>query len=188
MKKRILSMSIIFLMLISVFMLNSCEEITDLVAFNVEKEMPAQHFNLDSASTVKGETVLYESYLDINLDSILEANGFDAGKISEGKFKSILLSIENPTPKMQMGFVSDLTIKLSETEGFENEQIFATAQNIQLGDTEVNFDINDEEMDYYLSVSKFYFRVYGTMLSPVPVDKLPLILNSTVGFRVSPLE
>lgn len=176
------------IMLSSAFMMQSCDKVADLVAFNVDKTLPTQHFDLDSASTIKGETMLYESFFDINLDSILAANGVDKGTISEGKFKEIILSINNPSSKMQFGFVSSLTFVLSETEGFEAPKTFATASDIQPGDVKATFVVNNEVMDHYLEISKFYYRIYGTQISPVPVVTLPLILESKVGFTVKPLK
>lgn len=169
--------------------MQSCDKVKDLVAFDVEQTMPDQHFDLDSASTTaKEETKLYESLFDINLDSILDANGMDKGKIEDGQFTKLVLLIDNPSALEEFGFVSTLTFKVSEAEDFATSMIIATATDIKKGDTEIIFDINSETLDQYLALSTFYFRIYGTVVGPMAVNKLPLILKSKVGFTVKPLE
>jgi hypothetical protein len=151
MKKKLLSFSIIMSLVAGAFMMQSCEELKDLAAFDVDKDLPSQYFTLDSASTKdKGEKMLYESSFFVNLDSILEANGVDRGNVSDGRFDQISLSIDNPSPKMQFGFLSKVTFKLSETPDFAVENTIASASNIQVGDTEIVLNINSQNLDNYI--------------------------------------
>jgi hypothetical protein len=189
MKKKLFTIGIVLFVLSSAFMIQSCDKAKDLVAFDVSKQLPDHHFDLDSATTtVKGETMLYESLFDIDLDSILEANGMDRGQIEGGEFEEIVLLIDNPSALEEFGFISTLTFKLSESEDFASSLEIARATNIKKGDTEIKFTVNGETLDQYLQNSTFYFRLYGTLESPVPVDRLALILRSKVGFTVKPLN
>ena len=188
MKKRLISGGMVVLAIFAMVFTQSCDKVKEAAEFDVKKDLPTQHFTLDSASTKGEEEVLYENFFDINLDSILEANGIDKGKIKNGKFKEITLTIEDPTPEMELGFVSSGRFVVSETEDFANEEMIAQAKNIEVGDISVTFDINDAYLDKYLDQSKFYFRLYGVKESEMPVDKLPLLMKSKIQFTVSPLN
>ena len=187
MKKKLLPISFIAIFISAMLFTQSCEKVKEAAEFDVKKDLPTMHFDLDSAST-KEEVVLYENSFDINLDSILNANGIDAGKIKAGKFEEIIVSIDNPTPEMTLGFISSLDFKVSETEGFEKSETLAEAKDISADATKIVFKVTDKTMDKYLERSKFYFRLYGNKVGQVPVDKLPLKLDSKVKFTVSPLN
>jgi len=187
MKRKLLPISLIALFISTMFITQSCDKVTEAAEFDVKKDLPTMHFDLDSAST-KEVVVLYENYFDINLDSILKANGIDAGKIKNGTFEEIIIRIENPTPEMTLGFITSLDFKVSETEGFEDSETLAEAKDIAADATEIIFKVTDKTMDKYLEMSKFYFRLYGNKVGEVPVDKLPLELDAKVKFTVSPLS
>ncbi|MCK5846116.1 MAG: hypothetical protein KAG84_01660 [Bacteroidales bacterium] len=189
MKKQVQFFSVIALFVMGALFTQSCEKIKEAAAFNVQQELPDHHFDLDSSATSsKGEALLYSAYYEINIDSIFKANDIDKGKISEGKFKKILISIEDPKDAMQFGFLSSISFRLGENEDQNDAVIIASAKDIKQGDTEIVFDVNDDNMDKYLEQDKFFFFVFGTLTGPVPVEKLPLIIKSQIEFKVSPLN
>jgi hypothetical protein len=122
------------------------------------------------------------------MDSVFKANEIDKGKISDGKFKEIMIEIENPSEKMNFGFLSTISFRLGMDEKPENAVTIASADGISPGDVKIVFQVNSDNMDKYLEQSKFYFYVFGTLEKEVPVDKLPLIIKSKVQFKVSPLK
>lgn len=190
MKKNFLFLGVISVILTMGLFTQSCNKIEDLVAFDVQQTLPDQHFDVDSsATTAKGaEIILNEAFLDINLDSILSANGIDQGTLSNSQFKEIVVIIDNPTPQMEMGFVSTLTLKLYRNKDFTDGFTIASATGIKAGDVSATFAVNNDNIDAYLQSSKFYYRIYGTLEHSLPVNKLPLIFSSKVKFTVKPLK
>ena len=189
MKNQIKLLGVIALFVIATFSIQSCEKVQDAVAFKVDQDLPAHHFDLDSAATsAKGESLLYSAYYKINIDSIFKANNIDKGKISEGKFKEIIIEIENPTDEMDFGFISSLSFRLGESEAPEESAIIAHAEGISSDAIKIVFQVNDDNMDKYLEQDKFFFFVFGTLERAVPVEKLPLIIRSKIQFKVSPLK
>ena len=187
MKRKLLPISLIALFISTMFITQSCDKVTEAAEFDVKKELPTVHFDLDSAST-KEVVILYEDFFDINLDSILEANGVDKGKVKDGKFESITISIDNPTPEMQLGFITELDFKVASDESFEDAEVLASAHDIKIGDTKIEFKVSDKALDKYIEMSKFYFRLYGEKVGEIPVETLPLLLDAKVKFTVSPLS
>lgn len=190
MKKNFLFLGVFSVILMMGVFTQSCDKVADLVAFDVEQSLPDQHFDVDSSSTaVKGaEIVLDEGFFDINLDSVLTANGIDQGTLSDSKFKEIVITIDNPTPEMEMGFVSTITFKLYENNEYKDGKIIANATGIKAGDKSATFAVNNESLDAYFQNSKFYYRIYGTLEHSLPIGKLPLIFSSKVKFTVKPLK
>jgi len=187
MKRKLLPISIIALFISTMLFTQSCDKVVEAAEFDVKKDMPTIKFDIDSAST-KEVVVLYEGFFDINLDSILEANGIDKGIVKNGTFEKIMIKIDNPTPEMTLGFITSLDFKISEDEGFTVEETLAEAKNIKADATEIIFKVTDKTMDKYLERSKFFFRLYGNKVGEVPVEKLPLLLDSKIKFTVSPLS
>jgi len=189
MKNQTKLLSVIALFVIGALFTQSCAKFEDAVAFEVNQDLPPHHFDLDSASTsTKGESLLYSAYYRINIDSIFEANEIDKGKISEGKFKQIIIEIDNPTERMNFGFISSLSFRLGETENPDNAAIIAHAEGIGPNAIKITFQVNDGNMDKYLEQDKFFFFVFGTLEGDVPVEKLPLVIKSKIQFKVSPLK
>jgi len=189
MKNQTKLLSVIALFVIGAIFTQSCKKIEDAVAFKVDQDLPAHHFDLDSAATsAKGESLLYSAYYKINIDSIFKANDIDKGKISEGKFKEIIIEIDNPKDLMDFGFISSLSFRLGDNESPENAVVIAHAEGISSDAVKVVFQVNDDNMDKYLEQDKFFFFVFGTLERPVPVKKLPLIIKSKIQFKVSPLK
>ncbi|HHB51570.1 MAG TPA: hypothetical protein ENK75_00780 [Saprospiraceae bacterium] len=190
MKKRFLTIGLFSIILSLGIYTQSCDKAIDLVAFDVNQTMPDQHFDIDSASTTaKGmEKILHEAYFDINFDSVLAANGIDKGKISDAQFKEITMSIDNPTPEMELGFVSTFTLKVYSTNEYNDGKTIASATGIKTGDKTATFTVENESLDTYFENSKFYYRIYGTLEHPIAVSKLPLIFSSKTKFTVKPLK
>ncbi len=189
MKKRTVIVGAIVLFFSTSLLFQSCNKIKDLVAFDVNKPLPTQKFEIDSASaSAKGDILLFESSFYINLDSILAANDISAAKISNSKFKKILLSIVNPSATRQFGFASHLSVKLSTNDQFDNAELIASASNIKPGDSTITFKMENIALDKYIEQSTFYYRLYGSIISPVPVTKLAVEMQSAVQFTVKPLK
>ncbi|RLD40872.1 MAG: hypothetical protein DRI86_14475 [Bacteroidetes bacterium] len=189
MKKNIKLFSALALFVMGALFTQSCEKIKDAVSFKVEQDLPDHHFDLDSAATSsKGENLLYQAYYEINIDSVFEANGIDKGKISDGKFKQIIIKVDDSDTQMNFGFLESLSFRLGDSDNAMEAVTIAAATNIKDGDMELIFDVNDDSVDKYLEQDRFYFFVFGKILKPVPVEQLPLLIKSKIEFQVNPLD
>jgi hypothetical protein len=189
MKRKLLLLSFIVAIVGTMSITQSCNKVKELASFDLTKNMPDRHFDLDSATTtaVKGETLLFESRFTVNMDSIMVANGVDEGVIENGHFTELELLIDNPSALEEFGFLSTVSFKLSTTSDFKSSEIVAEANNIKKGDTSIILKVNSTSLDRYLQNSIFYFRLYGNVTGPVPVNLLPLILRSQIAFTVNPI-
>ena len=190
MKKTINLLSITALFAVLALFTQSCDKVKDAVAFDVNQDLPAQHFDLDSTTTAaKGDVkLLYSDYYEINLDSVFEAHEIDKGKLSDGTFKELELSIENPSDDMNFSFVKSLDFKLGESSDPSKALTIASAYNIDPTGTKIVFKLNNENMTDFLEQAKFHYFLYGEITGPVPVVTLPLIIKSKVKFTVNPLN
>jgi len=188
MKKRLLPIGIIALLLSSLFVFQSCEKVVEAAEFDVSKDLPQQSFVLDSATTKGEEVILYENFFDIDLDKILEEHGIDKGKVKNGKITAIKISVDESTPEIYLGFVSSLRFVVSEGSDYSEEELIGEARDIEPNARSIVFEMNDANLDRYLEMSKFYFRLYGVKEAEIPEREIKLLLDSKVKFTVSPLN
>jgi len=187
--KRKLTLLGLLPLIVIIFTTQSCEKIKDLVAFDVTQSLPDYHFTLDSVDPgAKEETILYENYFNLNFDSVLKANDFNEGMISDGSFDQVQLAIEEPTADLHFGFVSDLYLRVSLTEDFENSEVMAEAHDIQPGDQSVIFTINNNSLKKYLDNRTFHFRITGNVVEELHAEAINLVMSSKVKFTVKPLK
>ncbi len=178
------------------FLTQSCDKVKDeankVAAFDVSMDLPDQYFELDSNDFKSGKGLLSEVVFDqfhftVNLDSILQSYGVSSGLLSDGVFNSITLSIVNPSSGVSFDFVNSMRVAISETADFANESTLASTGEIADGATSVTFTLETLNITEYLNKSDFYIRIYGEQDGPLPVNLLPLLLQSGITFTVNPL-
>jgi len=188
MNKRLLPIGVFVLLLSSLFVFQSCDKVVEAAEFDVSKDLPQQSFVLDSASTKEEELILYEHFFDIDLDKILEEHGIDKGKIKNGEITAIRISVDEEAPEVNLGFVRALRFVVSESSDYSEEELIGEARDIQPTDRSITFEMNDANLDRYLEMSKFYFRLYGIKVAEIPKEEIEVFLDSKVKFTVSPLN
>lgn len=186
MKNKIQAIGVIALIVFGALFTQSCEQIKDAAEFDVEVKMPTKSISLESTKEMEE---LFKSSLSVNLDSVLSANGFDAGKIKDGNFSSITLKInEDLSPDINFDFIREVSFNLSLNESLTNPQTIAH-KTIEKGVKEVTFDIEESlDLKEYLNNAMFFFYIQGDTLGSYPAETVHLILDSKVKFTVSPLE
>ncbi len=187
----------VFIGLSSAFILIiSCDKVTNeskrIANFNVSMNLPDQSFILDSAmfkseETVSFEKVLTQFVININLDSIIKAHNIFAADIESGKFIIFFLTIVNPMAGMNLNFVSDLRVAISENAGFSPELDVAMTNTIPADSKSITFSLSDTDITNYLAKQHFYIRLYGNKTAQMPVISIPFIFQSGVTFTVNPL-
>ena len=161
-----------FVLLTIVVFSTSCNK--DALKVDVPYEQPSISFQLDSAALqgAKGESVLYSGKVKLNIDSILEA--YKAGNISGMKlsYAAILVS---PNFPYSLNWLNDLKITV-QPEG-ELETRIAYLNTITPDIILASLNPETIELKDKFNNKEVNIKVYGTMNSPVPIDKLVLELK-----------
>ncbi len=197
MKNKTLLFAVLITTLPFLFLTQSCDKVKDEVnnvsAFDVSMNLPDQYFVLDSNDfkSTKGivdEQIFSEFHISVNLDSIFEANGISAGLISDGEFTAITISLVNPAEGVNFDFVNSMRVTVSETSNFAEETLLASTGTIANGSTSITFNLETVNILSYLNKKDFYMRLYGDQNGPLPVNLLPMLLQSGITFTVEPLQ
>lgn len=195
MKTKTILFAVLIAALPFLFLTQSCDkvkdEINEAAAFDVSMDIPDHYFVLDSndfksSAFIKEETILTEQAININIDSIFEANGLSSASLSNAGFTHITVLMNNPLPEANFDFMSGMRVVLSENESFDPETQIAIAENIPAGSTSVTFTLDNSAIQSFIDNHNFHLRLYGQM-GPLPWPMLPLILQSGVEFTVNPL-
>lgn len=181
------------------FITQSCEKIKDEIneaaAFDVPIDLPDYHFDLDSASLTKSaasinaEVVITEQSVNVNLDSILSANGVSSATLSSASFTSVVISMTDTVtfPDVNFDFMDGMRVVLSSTSDFSSETQVAHAESIPAGAKKVTLILNNPGIQSFIDNQNFYLRLYGTLGAPAPMAVIPLVLQSGIQFTVNPL-
>ena len=195
MKTKTILFAVILAAVPFLFLTQSCDKVKDEIneasKFDVSMDLPDHYFVLDSndfksSTSIKEETILTEQAININIDSILSANGLSSASLSDAGFTHITVLMNNPLPDANFDFMSGMRVVLSENENFDPETQIAIAENIPAGSTSVTFTLDNSAIQSFIDNHNFHLRLYGQM-GPLPWPMLPLILQSGIEFTVNPL-
>ncbi len=195
MKTKTILFAVILAAVPFLFLTQSCDKVKDEISeatkFDVSMDLPDHYFVLDSndfksSTSIKEETILTEQAININIDSILSANGLSSASLSDAGFTHITVLMNNPLPDANFDFMSGMRVVLSENENFDPETQIAIAEDIPAGSTSVTFTLDNSAIQSFIDNHNFHLRLYGQM-GPLPWPMLPLILQSGVEFTVNPL-
>jgi hypothetical protein len=167
--------------------LSSCKEAKNLAAFDVSMKMPRQHFTYTGTSLkTTNEVVLYSGIVHINLDSVLNANGFNSGIIQNTYFTYLAVTIEQP-PDSTFHWLNTMRATVSSNQNFQPENEIGSVTNIDPNAKTVVVTLNNVNIRPYLTAPSFYVKVYGSLNGPLPAVTVGMFLDGTVQFRVEPL-
>ncbi len=195
MKTKTILFAVILAAVPFLFLTQSCDKVKDEISeatkFDVSMDLPDHYFVLDSndfksSVSIKEETILTEQAININIDSILSANGLSSASLSDAGFTHITVLMDDPLPDANFDFMSGMRVVLSENENFDPETQIAIAEDIPAGSTSVTFTLDNSAIQSFIDNHNFHLRLYGQM-GPLPWPMLPLILQSGVEFTVNPL-
>jgi len=186
MKTRIYILLFIF-PAISLLYLSSCQEAKNLAAFDVSMKLPRQHFTYAPTSLkTTNEVILYSGVVHINLDSVLNANGFSSGIIQNTYFTYLAVTIEQP-PDSTFHWLNSMRATVADNQNFQPENQIGSVTNTDANAKTVIVTLNNVNIRPYLTQPGFYVRVYGSLNGPVPAITFGMYLDGSVQFRVEPL-
>lgn len=149
-------------LLMVVFSLSSCEKLGDDVnETKVKIPIKKSVFNLDSLANGErdNELLLHQWLVDIDVDSVLEAQGLD--HISSARANEMVLGIYKPASE-DLYFLSDAKITISGDEDFEDEIKIAQIHNINGQDHAVRLEIIGTDVTQEFTNRGFFLRIYAT--------------------------
>lgn len=177
----------IILILVSIFALSfsSCEKVKDLASFDITYPLPKIRFSLDSATyQPKTEMLLYQGSISINLDSIIDAYKLDG--IENAKFESVVLEIELPTSdQANFNWLSSIRMSVGATDMSETE--IASLRDIPANLRVLEMETTGADITPIIKQKIFNYKIYGSIVPPLPVQSLELVLKSSIKLRVRPL-
>jgi len=166
------------------FFFQSCDELTeDISTVKVKVPIERQTFTVDSALFAQktNEVILAQFAVDINLDSIIEANGVDF--LDQGTFSELVIGVLDPED-VDLSFLEAAKVTVSSTESFEEEYIVATVTDIDEEQNSANLIINDLSVTDQLRQHVFYIRVYGQPGEPLPVNVVTMYVDGVVCLTI----
>lgn len=139
----------------------ACEELvenTDEITVNVPIEK--RYFKVDSAllSVKKGQTLLHKGYIDVNPDSVLEAQRVDY--VTSAKVTEMILGVKDPRCS-ELFFLNEASVVVSATADFRNSFQVAHINNINAESNAVELNLMNQELVEEIVAGGFYFKLYG---------------------------
>ncbi len=178
---------LLIILAIPLIYLTSCKQAKDLVAFDVTMKLPRQHFTYTGTSLkTSGEVVLYSGLIHVNLDSLLNANGFSSGVIQNTYFTYLAVSIEQP-PDSTFHWLNSMRATVSDNANFQPENEVGNVTNTNPAAKTVVVTLNNVNIRPYLSQPSFYVRVYGSLNGPLPAITFGMFLDGSIQLRVEPI-
>jgi|APCry1669188970_1035186.scaffolds.fasta_scaffold00098_15 hypothetical protein len=178
---------LLIILAVPLIYLTSCKQAKDLVAFDVTMKLPRQHFTYTGTSLkTSGEVVLYSGLIHVNLDSLLNANGFSSGVIQNTYFTYLAVSIEQP-PDSTFHWLNSMRATVSDNANFQPENEVGNVTNTNPAAKTVVVTLNNVNIRPYLSQPSFYVRVYGSLNGPLPAITFGMFLDGSIQLRVEPI-
>jgi hypothetical protein len=178
------SLMALFLVLgvgITIFLLPSCDKIKEATTFKIKYDLPDSHFNLDPATFLKSEKVLFShAYSAINIDSIVGTNAKFIDRVTFYKLKFSIVSPESAT----INWLNSARVTVTPNDGLPVE--IATSPNINATDRTIDFVVKD--VDILATVKKpFIITLYGNLNGNIPALPVETLLQSGLEITISPL-
>ncbi len=180
------ALSFFMITTLAVMLTSSCGKIKELSAFDVSYTLPRTTFIYTPSTFKSGEQLLYSGYFNANLDSILNANGFSSGLISQATVTSCNITIVQPSD-VTFSWLQTARAEVSPNPDFNPSELVATAQNIDPQNKTVNLTTYNTNIRPYLGNTAFYFRIYGVLNGPVPAEWVQMYVDGTLLMHLEPL-
>ncbi|TSA28854.1 MAG: hypothetical protein D4R67_03100 [Bacteroidetes bacterium] len=167
---------------------SSCDRIKTLAAFDVIYTLPTTTYTYTPANLKGGgEELLFSGAIEANLDSILAANGFDAGVVGNTQFIECTISIVQPSA-MTFGWLQSARGEISGNSDFTPASEVGSVYNDDPAATTVVLMVNSLNIRPYLGAHFFYFRVFGVLNGPLPAEWVELAINGKLLMHLQPLN
>lgn len=170
-----------------VLFFSSCSKLKELTSIDVSYKIPQQTITFTPANFKTGEQLLYSGSINANLDSILNAYGLSSGVVGNTEFSQCTLTIVQPDT-LTFGWLQSARGEISQNSDFNPFQEVGTVIVPVPAAKTVTLTMNNTNIRPYLGSTAFYFRIYGTLNGPVPVDWIQMYLNGTLQMHLEPLN
>ena len=183
MKKRTL---LLLPVLLFVFIVG-CDKIKDLAKFDVQMNLPAQHFTLNKPevkSTQAPVDLFYDFNVTVNLDSIMQANGLSNIGIENGKITKALLTLTDPE-NASLSFLNSARVVLFEPTGAQTQ--VAHTGNISPDAKSVELILDAADLSTLIKNKNFNGRIYLTVDPELMPPTAGFTLTQSIKFTVNPL-
>jgi hypothetical protein len=180
----------IFIFLIAavpLIFLTSCEKVKDLASVNVSYDLPDLYFQYVPAMYKDGEVILYSGALQVNLDSILNANGLSSGFVGATTFSQFSVTIEQPE-NANFGWLKSARAVVSQNSSFDPQAQIGSVVNSDPVAKTVTLTLNNVNIRPYLGTSNFYLTLYAELTGPVPYEWINMYASSQLRMVLEPLN
>jgi hypothetical protein len=167
--------------------LSSCEKVKDLASVNVSYTVPNIYFQYVPDVSKAGEVLLYSGAVNINLDSILSANGLSSGFVSTTTFTQFSITIVEPA-EATFGWLGSARAVLSANSNFQPAEEVGMVVNTDPAAKTVVMTTNNVNIRPYLGNSSFYLAVYANLNGPGPYDWINMYVSSQLQMLLEPLN
>jgi hypothetical protein len=172
--------------LIPLIYLSSCSKFQDLAAFDVRYTIPRTTFTYTPAPFKSGEQLLYSGSVTANLDSIMNSHGVSSGIIGATTFTRCSITMVQPTDQT-FSWLHSARGEISQNADFTPVQEVGYVVNTDTTATTVILTLNNVNIRPYLGARQFYFRVFGVLNGPLPVDWVEMYIDGQLLMHVEPL-
>ena len=178
---------LIAVFLIPIFHFSSCNKVKEITSFDVIYTIPTTTYTYTPSALKSGEELLFSGAIEANLDSILQANGFDPGVVGNTQFIECTVSIVQPSA-VTFGWLQSARGEISDDPDFIPAYEVGTVVNNDPEATTVVLILNGTNIRPYLGSTFFYFRVFGVLNGPLPAEWVELAINGKLLMHLEPLN
>jgi len=165
--------------------LGSCEELlenTEEVRINIP--IDKKSFSVDSSEleTKNSEILLHERHVNVNVDSVMEAEGLDY--LVNARLKELILGMEELTSEGRF-FLKTARITVSPAESFSKEIKVAYKKDINTYEEKtVKLTVENINISNVIRSHGFYLRIYGTPVKLGQSEGVKMFLKGKVALQM----
>ena len=162
---------------------SSCSKINELATQEVVLKIPRTAFQYPLVTQKADEQVLYQGFVSVNVDSLLNAYGFSSANIKDPVVTKFSIGITSPS-SATFSWLQSARAGASASSSFLPLTVVATATNAGATGKTVIMTVNYN----VIPMNKgFYLAVYGTLTGPIPTEMMYMYLEGELKLTIEPL-
>lgn len=175
----------LLLPMLALLTLGSCEELlenTEEVRINIP--IKKKNFSVDSSGpgTKNSEVLLHERLVNVDVDSVMEAEGLDY--LVKARVKEVILGMEDLSSQGRF-FLETARITVSPVESFSKEIQVAYKNNINTyEENNLKLTVENNNIANVIRKHGFYLRIYGTPIKPLQNTGVRMFLKGKVALQM----
>jgi hypothetical protein len=132
-------------------------------------------FTIHDLTNKDTENVLFEEYVDVDLQSVLNEYG-NYSVIDFTEIDEIEFGVEEGQD-YNLDFMESASITVATTEDFADAVVVASIDDIPEGATSINIPLSDEDYMAIVSDGGFYVRVEASYDAELPAEEVEAYIN-----------